>query len=279
MVQTRHIFAALDYRAYLKQRMAELKQQDGVSLRDFAKAAGIKAPGYLKMVVEGRRSLTPATAGKFARALGLKGKEREYFTTLVVYNQTHDPDLKKLHFDRLIQLRPRSAEFMRDKREDRYFSRHHYVCIREMVALPDFIEDTQWIAARCYPPISPTQAKQAIETLLKLELLKRDANGRLVEGESLHNERDRNSQSAAAYHFHEGALDRARHALGQLAQEERSFHALTIPMPKTMLPEIVDEYYAFRDKIVNKLSEKGVRFDEVYQMNFQVFPVTRGKQP
>lgn len=270
-----NIYDYLDYRQFLKDLTAALKKAKKFNLRSFAKRANIQAPGYLKMVTDGRRNLSEDTAKKFCRALEIEAKEKTYFLTLVVYNQSNHPDEKKQAFDTLIALKPRSEHFLIEKKQNRYFSRHHYVCIREMVTLKDFREDNKWIAKRCFPRISPSQAKEAIEALLELGLLKRDESGKLTQIESFIRTEDRNTQEAETYQFHEAVIDNARFALGEIPQSERNYYAMTLPISKDLFHEIVDEFYAFRDKVIAKVNEQNNNFDEVYQINFQLFPATR----
>lgn len=269
------IFDYLDYRSFLKDLTHSLKQSKQFNLRDFAKKADIKAPGYLKMVIDGRRKLSVTTALKFCIALNITGRAKDYFIMLVQYNQTTNPDLKKEFFDKLVSLKPKSAHYQLQKHHNRYFSALYHVIIREMVALKDFKEDHKWIAARCCPPITPAQAKEAIEILLELGMLQRDKNGKLTQTESFVHTEDLQTQMAEAYHFHEAVIDRARHALGQLSQKERNYYALSLPLPKKMYEEIIHDFYEFRDKIISKVSQMQKDYDEVYQLNFQLFPLTK----
>lgn len=270
-----NIYDYLDYRQFLKDLTTALKKAKKFNLRSFAKRANIQAAGYLKMVTDGRRNLSDDTARKFCRALQIEAKEKSYFLTLVIYNQSNHPDEKKQAFDKLIALKPRSEHFLVEKKQNRYFSRHHYVCIREMVTLKDFCEDHKWIAKRCFPRISPSQAKEAIETLLELGLLKRDESGKLIQIENFIRTEDRNTQEAETYHFHEAVIDNARFALGEIPQSERNYYAMTLPISKDLFHEIIDDFYVFRDKIIAKVNAQNNNFDEVYQINFQLFPATR----
>lgn len=276
--QTTDVFDFLDYREFLKKHAAELKQKNRLTLRQFASKAGIKAPGYLKMVIEARRNLSHKTAQQFAKALRLNEKEADYFVTLVRYNQTTHPDQKKKDFEKLNKLLPRSRTFLKEKKENRYFSRPYYACIREMVALSDFKDDPKWIARRCIPPISPGQAREAINTLLDLGLLKRNQDGRLVQTESFVHTNDKNTQAIETYHYHQAMLDKACVALGELPQEQRNYYALTLPLTKELFHEIIDDFYEFRDRMVKKANECRRTPDEVYQINFQLFPVTRKRK-
>ncbi len=268
------IFSYEDFRSFIKDRLSYLKNKEGMSLRHVAGLAGLKAPGYFKMVIDGVRNLKPDTITQFAKALKLSKKEKAYFLVLVPYNQTLDPNIKKGLFDDLVNMRPRSEEYLKEKRESHYFSRPYFAAIREMVALKDFREDSKWIAKRLGHSISPSQAREAIDTLLELHLLQRNQDGHLVQSESIIQTSDRHNQNAATYHYHEAMLDKARFALADLKQDERHYYALTLPLPKVMEEEILKKMHEFRDWILQKANEQK-QFDDVYQVNIQFFPVTR----
>ncbi len=271
------IYGYYRYRRYLKDLTVWLKAEKKFNLRDFARRAGIKAPGYLKMVIDGKRNLTEDMVQKFCQALDITGRQKIYFEKLVAYEQTKNPDLKRAYYEDLASLRPRSPSYQLGKQQSLYFSQPHYVVIREMVALKDFKEDYKWIAKRCFPSIKPSEAKEAIETLLELGLLKRDGKGKLVQVEDFVRTQDKNTEVVEAYHFHEAVLDRARYALGMLDQKERSYYALTLPLTEELYDEIISEFYAFRDQVIEKIEKNKKGLDDVYQMNFQLFPVTKKK--
>lgn len=272
------VFRYLDYRRFLMDITQELREKANFNVRLFAKKAGLKAPSYLKMVMDGRRNVTVETAHKFCRALEVTGRQELYFEKLVLYNQTTDPDLKKRYLEELIILLPRSPHFVLEKQQSRYLSRPHYVSLREMVVLKDFKEDYKWIAERLNPPISPQEAKEAVQALLELGLLKRDQAGKLMQAQDCILTEDKNTKLVQAYHFHEAMIDKARHALGHIPQKERNYYCLTLPLPLEMFDEIVKAFYEFRDKIVNLASQGGKNFDEVYQINFQFFPLTQKRE-
>lgn len=271
------VFGYSDYRQFLRDRFALLQKKQGLTLREFANKAGIKAPGYLKMVVEGKRNITLETAQGFCEALELGDKEREYFITLVGHNQSDNPDEKQKLFEKLTKEKPRSRDFKQGKKENRYFSRPYYACIREMVTLNDFKDDPQWIARRCFPNISPREAREALNTLLELGLLKRGDDGKLMQTEDFVHTADRQTDVVETYHYHEAQLDRARQALTQLGQDERNFYALTLPLHKKTYTKIIDEFYVFRDKVLKLANADAEGLEEVYQINFQIFPASKKK--
>lgn len=275
---TTNIYEYFDFRIYLRDLAAEFKKKrPGFNLRKFSDKAGLKSPGLLKMITDGKRRLTPETREAFTQAFELKGREKIYFETLVRYNQTDDPDSKREYFETLIDLRPSSQKFILEKRHHRYLTRDYYVTIREMVLLDDFKEDYQWIAARCAPPITTKEAKKAVETLLQIGLLERDSKGKLKHAQSFIQTTDTHTQALEAYHFHDAVLSKARKSLTYLEQDKRRYESLTLTLPNSMVDEVMTEYYRFRDWIVNRSNELKT-CDEVYHVNFQLFPATWKKE-
>lgn len=271
---TLNVYEYLDFRKYLSDLAAQLKRKRGFKLKDFAAKAGIKSQGLLGMVIDGKRRLTDDMREAFCRALDIRGEEKDYFAALVDYNQARDPDEKRALFEKLNGLRPRSHKFTLEKRHHRYLTRDYYVTIREMVNLNDFREDHDWIAARCAPPITAGEAKEAVEALLELGMLTRDESGKLVQSQTFVRTADNNTQALEAYHFHDAVLSKARYALGFWDQDQRSYQSVTLTMPKSMVDEVIAEYNRFRDWILEKANQTPV-CDEVYQINFQMFPATR----
>lgn len=269
-----NIFLYSDFRPYLKDLVQELKKlRKGFTMRYFAEMAGFGSPSYLKMVMDGERTLTKKSIDKFCDTLEIKGREREYFILLVDFNQSKDPDEKRALYEQLKKLRPRVTFSKLKKDQRRYLENDYYACIREMVLLKDFKEDAKWIAAKCLPRISPAEAREALTTLLDLNLLKHDESGKLIQSEPVV-DTGPNNEMIEAFSFHEAVLNKARKYLSYLEQEKRNFNALTIPIPSHLEPEINKRMDSFLDEILELINAEGLHYDSVYQMNMQFFPVT-----
>lgn len=269
------LFSTMDYRAYLKDYYAAQKGNNPhFSFRFFARLAGFTSPGYLKMVMDGERNLSPASIGKCVKALKLSMKEASYFEALVLFNQASGDEERDHYFERLSALRPTTRLTGLQKDQLGYFTQKHYVVIREMIALPDFEEDPAWIAKRMNPPIKPKEAEEALQALERLGLIKRDPTGKLVQVDtSLRTDPEVNS--IHVFHFHRGMLNDAKEAMLTVPAAGRDITALTIPIPKASLPTIKKRIQEFRESIVHYVNEGDQNFDEVYQLNIQLFPVTR----
>src|SRR5579863_779180 len=96
------VFSYQDFRAFLKDFYRERRQKDRkFSIRFFARRAGLRSQNYLKVVMDGRRSLTPRNLPKFIKGLGLGGTEAEFFEALVNLNQARDGNERRQYMDRV----------------------------------------------------------------------------------------------------------------------------------------------------------------------------------
>lgn len=271
------IFSYMDYRIYLKDRyVAEKAKKRHFSYRYFARIAGLSSPGYLKMVMDGDRNLSPTSIGQFAKALKFSKREAAYFEALVLFNQAKSDQERDLYFERLNALKPPVQLKGIEKDQYEYFTQKHFVVIREMIALPHFKEDYEWIAKRVKPAIKAKEAERAISVLFRLGLIKRDDDGKLIHSDaSLTTPAE--VASVEVYNFHRAMLNEAKEAMLTVPPEWRDITSLTIPIPRAALKEIKERIKGFREEIINIINKGSNDYHEVYQLNCQLFPVTETK--
>lgn len=75
------------------------------SFRYLARICGFGSSGFLKMVMEGQRNLSPSSINKLTKALKLNEKEAVYFETLTFFNQSDAKKDKELYLERLSHLK------------------------------------------------------------------------------------------------------------------------------------------------------------------------------
>lgn len=268
-------FSYDNFHEFMKDRVNELKSiRKGFTMRALAERVGFGSPSFLKMVMDGERTLTENKIEAFCDILELEDKEKDYFVHLVLFNQSHNPDTKNEHRKELEKLRPRVTFSKLEQNQQKYLSHDYYACIREMVLLKNFKEDAKWIAKNCLPKIKPAEARDALETLLELGLLKRNEKGLLEQADPIV---DTGSQanSLESFAFHEAVLNKARRYLTLLEQNKRSFAALTIPIPERLEKDIMKRMEDFQNDILNLINQEGLDYDRVYQLNLQFFPVSQ----
>ncbi len=273
------VYQYADYRRYLADHYAYAKEHEyGFSYRAFSKRAGIRSTNYLKLVIDGERNLTAPMAQKFARGCGLEGRRVEFFCELTAYCQATTTVERNRSYERLCSFRQFRAVHRLLGEQAEYHSSWYVPAIRELVRHPQFREDPKWIAAQMLPAISPLQARQALEALLRLGLVRREGGGpegKLVQAEELLTTGS-GPLGHHIYNYHHMMLERAGHALDHLPRQERNLSCLTLCVSEGKRKELERRLAAFRRELL-QLAELDDATERVVQVNFQIFPLSRAE--
>lgn len=266
------VFRYLDYRAFLADYYAAKKRR-GFSYRAFSRAAGLGAPNYLKLVIAGQRNLTAAMAVRFASACGLAGEAAQYFTQLVEFNQARGAEKRNAAYARLQGFgRYRRAQKL-ELAHATYYSSWFLPAVRELAASPAFRDDPAWVAEALLPAIKPSEAKQAIETLLELGLLERGPRGRLQQRSAVVS----TGPETAGMHianYHAEMMRRAAAAIELVPAKSRDISALTFCVGPEGLAKLKRRIQEFRRELIELVESEGNR-NQVVQLNLQLFPLSR----
>lgn len=266
------MFRYLDYRSFLADFYAAKKKR-GFSFRAFSRAAGLGAPNYLKLVIDGQRNLTREMAERFAEACGLQNDAADYFEHLVEFNQAQTQDKRNAAYERLTGFqRYRKAQRI-EVAQAAYHSTWYLPAIRELTVSPAFREDSQWIAQALVPPIKPQEAKAALETLLDLGLLHRDPHGRLRQASAVVSTGPQ-TQGMHIRNYHAQMLERAREAMELVPAAERDITSLTFCLPPDGVAKLKARLADFRRELIELAESQGDR-GQVVQLNLQLFPLSQ----
>jgi uncharacterized protein (TIGR02147 family) len=274
MKSRKSIYEYGDYRAFLRDFYDFSKATNkSFSFRSFSKLAGFQSPSVLKRVMTGERNLSKVSILRFAKALGLSESETQFFKNLVLFCQATTAEEKHLLGKQIL----RSHTFKRihpvSEAQFNYFSSWYMVAIRELVDLRNFQEDPEWIASRIQPRIEPHQAKRAIEELLLLGMIKRDADGRLKVTSTNISTPDEVASSIVAQ-FHRELMKKAMDSIDTIPRERREISALAMGVSEKTMQIVKRKIQAFRQELVSIVSCDEAP-DMVYQLNFQFFPLTQ----
>ncbi|MGM0557870.1 MAG: TIGR02147 family protein [Myxococcota bacterium] len=270
---TPDIFEYLDYREFLRDYYEAGKEHSSsFSYRYFARKAGISSPSFLRHVIRGERNLGD-TVANFSKAIGFDEEEAEFFGLLVDFNQAETDAEKNRAFEKVAA----SRRFRNARRIDRgmfeYLSHWYYPAIREMAARPDFSEDPAWIAEELMPSISEAQAAEALEELLELGLLERNAAGEVVRGDpSLTTEHE--VRSLAIANYHRQMLERAGDTIEKVPREARDLAAMTVCISRESIAELKRRVHDFRE-ILFEYCDRDENPEVVFQINTQLFPLSQ----
>ena len=266
-----------NYREFLKYRYTEAKAQDPkYSFRFFARNAGLSSPSSLKRVMDGERDLTADGVEKFAKALKLNGPEKDFFENLVKFNQATDTTEKQNLAKTLLRSRGYKQLHPLSEAQFNCLAFWFFLPIRELVNLPNFKEDPKWIAQKLTPSITEAEAKRALDELMKLGLLERNQEGRLVQTSNDITTGDEVVNSAIPI-YHRELLGKAAESLANIPKEKRDISALTLGIPPEAVGKIKAMIQNFRKEVVGFLSNEGGSPETINQLNLQFFPVVKNK--
>lgn len=275
--QTRpNLFDFDNYQLYLKEWFAWQKfSTKNYSYREFSTATGFKSPNQLLLIIQGKRNITRATLPKICRTLNLGHSEKKYFSELVRFNQASDMPEKKRRLKKISSHFLNRDIFLK-KDQYHYLTNWFYTAIRELVTLKDFIEDGEWIAKKLGHRVSPRQALKAIAELLKLNLLARNPQGKLVQT-SHYVSTGSEVQNVAAFLYHDQMINIAKESLASLSEKKRNVSALSFTLREKDYEMVVTEINAFRKHMITLLTtrDKLDEDDDLFQLNVHLFPLTR----
>lgn len=268
-----NLFSYDNYRRYLKDLYAHLKAaKSHFSFRYFSKAAGFRSPNFLKLVIDGKRNLTGDSVERFAKALKLNKREAEFFRNLVALNQAATV-AERNHFAEQVFRSGAYRKLNPLKREQHdYYATWYCVAIRELARLKDFQEDPKWIAKTLRPRITPAEAEKAVAELQKLGMLKRDESGKLIQNEPTISTGDEVA-SASVAQFLKLMTVMGAESIDLFAAAKRDVSSVTLSLSDESFARAKDMVRQFRKELL-ALDAKDQNATNVYQVNFQVFPLT-----
>jgi uncharacterized protein (TIGR02147 family) len=267
------VYAYLDYRAFLRDHYAVKKAASrAFSYRAFSKRAGVASPNYLKLVVEGKRSLSLEMSERFARACGLDADASRYFVHLVAFNQAKTSTERAQAYDKLSGFQSYRQAHKLELAHAAYYSDWYMPAIRELAASVQFRAEPEWIADQLVPKISPLQAQRALETLIELGLLVRNSSGRWVQADALVSTGPE-TRGLHIVAFHRAMTQRAIESIDLVPAAERDISSLTLCLGRGGLATLKTRLQRLRRELL-ELSALETEPEQVVQVNFQLFPLS-----
>ena len=78
----------------------------------------------------------------------------------------------------------------------------------------------------------------------------------------------------AVHNYHAGMLKLAGEAQTRFPAEERHLGAVTVTIPRAMLPELKAELAAFQERLLDLCDSSTAPGEQVFQINLQCFPLS-----
>ncbi|MBI4042791.1 MAG: TIGR02147 family protein [Deltaproteobacteria bacterium] len=263
-----------DYRSFLLAYADDAKKANphwtyGI----WAKRLGLKDTSSITKIVRGQRHPGPELTDQLIKNLGFDVKRAQYFRDLIHLQKVKkDPRLSLLLLEKMSKNHPQAVSRILDDETFSLISNWYCTAIREMVRLDHFFEDPKWVSRQLHFKVTPTQASRALDLLFKVDLLKRDRNGKLqITDKRFATQNDYASEAIKRYH--EAMLDNAKLAIRKIPVERRDFQASVLTMNFDSISEAKELIRQFKDSFCRLLEkEKG---DGTFQIQIQFFPLTK----
>ncbi len=243
-------------RAELSKRV---RKNPKYSLRSFARASGVSHT-VLSLVMNGKRPLSRKAGAKLAGFLSLPPEERRQLThrgddapPAQISISSLDADYRQISLDTFAVI-----------------SDWYHLAILSLLVLPHARFEARWISHALSIPES--EARLAMERLLRLELVEETAPGRFRQaGKAIKVE---NAVSTGATRlFHRQLLEKALEALETIPAEERDHSSMTLAIDSAHVPYARKRIQEFRRELAADLEAKG-NPEAVYELTVQLFPVS-----
>lgn len=270
-----NIFDFVNYRSYLRAvYLAHKTEKREHSFQYFAKKLGFASRGFFNLVIEGHRKLSPQAVGKVNRVFKHSKAQSEYFRAMVLHNQSDNDEERQIYLTKMASSKPRLKMTALNRAKYEVLTDKLFLILREAVEHPDFQEDPQWLAQHLAFVETPKKIRHALDTLIRLHLIRRDENGKLRQVDSVIATPPK-LDVLDAFRYHDQILELARHSLVESPKTLGEMTTMTIPIPAMLLAEVHRKAEAFRSEIAELVNAGPRDYHEVFLVNVQVFPVTK----
>jgi uncharacterized protein (TIGR02147 family) len=270
-------FAYFDYRKYLAEVFAFRKARDAAfSHRGFLEAAGIPGSAYLVRVLKQTRKLNKKYIPHFCLALGLSGREEQYFAKLVEYGNEKRHEARHVLLKDMLKIRSSDPEFLLRDRRLNFFKRWYYPVVREILSLTEVRDDFNQVARMVVPPITAVQAENAVKFLEKNGFVSRGHDGRYELSEPFVSSGDvLNSTVLDQYHRANIALN--CEALDLVPPDLRSASSLTLTLSEAGFERVRREIREFRAHLM-AIAKEDAHPERVFHIGFTALSRSKKKK-
>lgn len=251
---------APNFRSLLQETLVErCRHNPNYSLRSFARSLQVE-PSALSQMINGKRPITEKMKLRLGSALGLSVEQLKRLPTSEDIDAVRAaPEFQQMTLDAFAVI------------SDWY----HYA-ILELTYVDGFKSDALWISQRL--GITKSEANIAIERLLRLGLMKKDAKGRWIDasenGEITHLTPEVSSDAARKYQCQ--LLEISKRTVQEVPLSKRNHTSATMCFDPEDLKVAIDAITKFRRNFARDFQPKKAK--DVYQLQISFFPLTKQQE-
>jgi len=268
------LFRYDNFLIFLEDYIAEKqKLKKGFSKRYLAQKAGFSSHSHLIHILSGKRRATDESLQKIISVLELNKKEKKFFIALARFNQSKTISERDKYFLEINKIRDKIEFNTLNKSMVSYYNKWYHSVIRELVVYSNWGEDYSILATLTKPPISVKEAKESVELLLKLKIIKKNNDKFILNHETII------SGDIPIRYLKKARTDMiltSIKAADTSSINERFFNNLTVNLNKTSynaIKEFTEEYIENIENVV--MSQDESKLNQIYQFNIQMFPLSK----
>lgn len=260
-------------RDFLRDAFLERKRRNpAYSTRALARDLGV-SQSFVSLVLSGKKKLPLKRAVEFSRILGMDGVRSEAFVRAAASDMVRDKSasayLDSLMAGRKLELRLLALD------QFKAIATWYHFAILDFTTCKGFRSDSAWVAERL--GLSQMEVHDAVERLVRIGLL--DTSGKRWRKTNLHLAVPSRQSEQAIRSFHRQMIGKAIDALAQTdgqAFAARLIAGSTVAVNPKKLTHAKEMISRFQKKLLVYLTEG--ECSELYQFNFQLFPLTQSKR-
>lgn len=267
------VFDFSDYRSFLRasQRKHPATKR-AITLEDWAKRLAYKSPRSIAMVIKGQRIPSRDLVEAFARDLQLDTARKRYFELLILRDKHEQEGTRLDSIQQELEALNHKKLNRRivDEKKFSAISDWHYLVLKALVALPDFQENSQWIAKKLRNKITPDQARKAIDDLVRQGYFSRHPNtGELQHQSDSNLSTESEIPSIAIRRHHAQMMQRAVESLTEQDITNREFLSSTFQIERSKVADAKSVLREFLESFYKRFSS--TKGNSVYQLSLQFF--------
>lgn len=265
------VFEYQDYRVCMRDYYDDRKKKSAFTWRDFSKAAGFASPSYLKLVCDGKSSLSRVGIPKVAAAMGYTGAEYDYFVNMVEFGNAKDDNKKKRFLDEMTRIATEQQVRVLYADMFAYYDSAVNSIVRELAPLMPGALPSE-LAKKIKHTFSAQHVRESLAFLIKAGLL-RETDDNTYEQTDKAITGSKEAIPLAIRSMNRQMIDLARESLDKVDTSERNISGVTMGVDAETYALIAQELEACRKKII-AIANKCQDIDRVYRLNLQLFPLT-----
>jgi uncharacterized protein (TIGR02147 family) len=240
-----------------------------------AKELGFPSPNYIKLVMDGQRNIGLRSIDRLLRGLQLRNKEQEYFSNLVLFTQAKTSSEKDYYYGLMSSAKSPIHAATSTTNAYRYYNEWYHCIVRELITKEKPPVKAAALAQRIKPHVTATQVKKSIDLLLELGVIVSNDDGTYSQSSrTLETEHDIVSVGIRNYHMK--MIDIAKECIDSAPDDKREISSLTLSISGEAMIRIKNRIKEFEQELCRIARECNDPKD-VYQANFQFFPLTDGE--